>query len=30
MCLRVSLLGVDEVHELCGITDEEHGGVVGN
>ncbi len=28
MRLRVALLGVDEVWELGGVTNEEHGGVV--
>lgn len=28
MRLRVSLLGVDEVGELCGVADEEDGGIV--
>jgi hypothetical protein len=28
MGLGVTLLGVDEVRELCGVADEEDGGVV--
>lgn len=28
MCLRVALLGVDEVREFGGVAEEEDGGVV--